>query len=143
MGAFGQIAARARRSLRRALSGGTAEVLILCYHRVCDVEINRWGVTVTPRRFEEHLGALKARYPVLALPDAVTALQDGSLRQRAVVLTFDDGYVDNLWHAKPLLERYSAPATVFVAAGYVGDPREFWWNELDRLIYLSPALPPV
>jgi peptidoglycan/xylan/chitin deacetylase (PgdA/CDA1 family) len=56
-----------------------------------------------------------------------------------VVLTLDDGYADNLDHAKPLLERYQIPATLFVATGYVG--RQFWWDELEQML-MSPATLP-
>jgi peptidoglycan/xylan/chitin deacetylase (PgdA/CDA1 family) len=66
-------------------------------------------------------------------------LQAGSLPKRAVAVTFDDGYADIADHAMPLLERYQIPATVFVATGYIG--REFWWDELERLV-LSPAILP-
>jgi peptidoglycan/xylan/chitin deacetylase (PgdA/CDA1 family) len=58
-----------------------------------------------------------------------------------VVLTFDDGYADNLYNAKPLLEHYDIPATVFVITGYIGREREFWWDELDRLFLRPDTLP--
>jgi peptidoglycan/xylan/chitin deacetylase (PgdA/CDA1 family) len=54
------------------------------------------------------------------------------------VITFDDGYADNLHNAKPLLERYDVPATVFVSTGYVKSQREFWQDELDK-IFLQPG----
>jgi peptidoglycan/xylan/chitin deacetylase (PgdA/CDA1 family) len=56
-------------------------------------------------------------------------------------VTFDDGYLDNLENAKPLLERYEIPATVFVASGYVGATEEFWWDELERLLLHPGSLP--
>jgi peptidoglycan/xylan/chitin deacetylase (PgdA/CDA1 family) len=59
----------------------------------------------------------------------------------AIVVTFDDGYVDNLLCAKSLLEKYETPATVFVTTGYVNQRREFWWDVLERLLLLSPSLP--
>ena len=57
------------------------------------------------------------------------------------MITFDDGYADNLHNAKPLLEHYDIPATVFVVSGYVGHEREFWWDELERLLLQPRTLP--
>jgi peptidoglycan/xylan/chitin deacetylase (PgdA/CDA1 family) len=68
-------------------------------------------------------------------------LQDGELPDRSVVVTFDDGYADNLHIAKPLLERYGIPATVFLTTGYIGHERGFWWDELDRLLLQPGTLP--
>jgi peptidoglycan/xylan/chitin deacetylase (PgdA/CDA1 family) len=59
----------------------------------------------------------------------------------AVILTFDDGYADNLYNAKPLLERYDMPATVFVTTGYLGNGREFWWDELEGILLHPRTLP--
>jgi peptidoglycan/xylan/chitin deacetylase (PgdA/CDA1 family) len=58
-----------------------------------------------------------------------------------VVLTFDDGYADNLYEASPLLQEAECPATIFVTTGKIGDDKEFWWDELDRIIFNSPKLP--
>ena len=58
-----------------------------------------------------------------------------------MAITFDDGYADNLYTAKALLERYNIPATVFLTAGFIGQDREFWWDELDRLLLHPGTLP--
>ena len=58
-------------------------------------------------------------------------------------ITFDDGYADNLLTAKPLLEHHAMPATVFVTTGQIGSAREFWWDELERLLVAPPDLPNV
>jgi peptidoglycan/xylan/chitin deacetylase (PgdA/CDA1 family) len=58
-----------------------------------------------------------------------------------VVLTFDDGYADNLWNAKPLLEQYEVPATVFVTSGSADSPSEFWWDDLERALLQPRKLP--
>jgi peptidoglycan/xylan/chitin deacetylase (PgdA/CDA1 family) len=66
------------------------------------------------------------------LRDLVLSIPRNTIRRNTVVVTFDDGYVDALTVALPILERYGIPATVFVVSGYVG--REFWWDELDRVV---------
>jgi peptidoglycan/xylan/chitin deacetylase (PgdA/CDA1 family) len=66
-------------------------------------------------------------------------LESGRLPANAAAVTFDDGYADNLKAAKPRLQRAGAPATVFIATGYVGERREFWWDELARIILESDS----
>ena len=61
--------------------------------------------------------------------------------KRGVVLTFDDGYADNLWNAKPLLEKYELPATVFITSGSLDSPTEFWWDDLERILLQPRKLP--
>jgi peptidoglycan/xylan/chitin deacetylase (PgdA/CDA1 family) len=77
----------------------------------------------------------------MQLHQLAQALRDGNLPRRAVVVTFDDGYADNLYTAKPLLERFEVPATIFVTTGYIGRDREFWWDELERLLLQPGTLP--
>jgi peptidoglycan/xylan/chitin deacetylase (PgdA/CDA1 family) len=61
--------------------------------------------------------------------------------RKAVVVTFDDGYADNLHHAKPLLEKFDIPATVFVTTEKIDRQDEFWWEELERYLLQSEKLP--
>lgn len=98
-------------------------------------------LSVTPSHFAEHLKILQQHAHPMRLQQLSRALLDGNLPDRSVVVTFDDGYADNLYNAKPLLERYGIPATVFVTTGYIGHKREFWWDELDRLFLQPSALP--
>ncbi|MBD2358445.1 polysaccharide deacetylase family protein [Tolypothrix sp. FACHB-123] len=118
-----------------------SKALILMYHRVAEVDLDPWGLCVTPHHFAEQLEVVqKYAYP-LSLKQFVQAYQNGKIPNRAVVITFDDGYADNLHNAKPLLEEYNTPATVFVSTGYIGQEREFWWDELERLLLKPGKLP--
>ncbi|AFZ13623.1 polysaccharide deacetylase [Crinalium epipsammum PCC 9333] len=130
-----------RRSLHKLQKRFAPKALILMYHRVGEVDIDPWALCVTPENFAEHLEVLQKDYHPLSLTELVKAHQGGKLPNRSVAITFDDGYADNLHQAKPLLNRYGIPATVFVSTGYLGQQREFWWDELERLVLAPGQLP--
>src|SRR4051794_20071252 len=108
-------------------------IAILLYHRVTALDSDPQQLAVTPEHFDEHLRVLREICTPVELADVPRMLRARRLPKRPVAVTFDDGYRDNLHEAKPLLERHGVPATVFVASGYVGSGREFWWDELERL----------
>jgi peptidoglycan/xylan/chitin deacetylase (PgdA/CDA1 family) len=116
-------------------------VLVLRYHRVAQLESDPHAIAVHPQSFREHLEILRSRYAPRGLSNVVRALEQGNLPNQGVVVTFDDGYADNLWEAMPALEQYEIPATVFVTTGYIGRGREFWWDELERVLLQPGYLP--
>lgn len=132
---------RVRRSARRWRRTFTSRALILMYHRVIDLPSDPQLLCVTPAHFAEHLEILRRDYQPLSLLQLAKALGEGTLPNRAVVVTFDDGYADNLENAAPVLRRQGIPATVFVTSGALGRHEEFWWDELDRLILQPGVLP--
>ncbi len=105
------------------------------YHSVADVISDPWGLSVTPAHFAEHLEVLRAHGRALPLDQFSFGLENGHLPHDATIVTFDDGYADNLHNALPLLERFEIPATFFIATGYLGGQREFWWDELARVVF--------
>jgi peptidoglycan/xylan/chitin deacetylase (PgdA/CDA1 family) len=111
------------------------------YHRVTELTNDPHLLAVTPKHFAEHMEVIRRHHVPTRLQQLVQTLRDGKVPTRAVIVTFDDGYADNLHEGMPLLERYDIPATVFVTAGQLGSPREFWWDELDRLL-LQPGILP-
>lgn len=130
-----------RRWARKAWLATQARAVILVYHRVANISLDPQLLCVTPQHFAQHLQHLREHYHPMNLQDLGQALFQGRIPRRAVIVTFDDGYADNLWNARPLLEKHEVPATVFVTSGYVGQNREFWWDELERLL-LSPQILP-
>jgi peptidoglycan/xylan/chitin deacetylase (PgdA/CDA1 family) len=116
-------------------------VCILMYHRVADVPCDPFHLSVTPRHFAEHLEVIQRIGRLIPLRRLDRARANRGLAAPYFVVTCDDGYHDNLTNALPLLERYDAPATIFVTSGYVGGDREFWWDDLERMLLQPGALP--
>jgi peptidoglycan/xylan/chitin deacetylase (PgdA/CDA1 family) len=111
--------------------------LILGYHRVTDVLRDDYEVCISPVHFEEQMEQLSRHANPIRLSYLVECLKAGAIPPRSVAVTFDDGYADNLYQAKPILEKFGVPATVFVCTGYSG--KEFWWDELTRLVRSKQA----
>jgi peptidoglycan/xylan/chitin deacetylase (PgdA/CDA1 family) len=130
-----------RRLLRRATTFLLGGAVILLYHRVHDGGFDPWLLNVSLKHFDDHMAHLRRRYAVLSLAELCHGLAAGRVARGAVAVTFDDGYGDNLRNAKPILERHRVPATVFVTSGYVGAGREFWWDELERVVLHAPSVP--
>jgi peptidoglycan/xylan/chitin deacetylase (PgdA/CDA1 family) len=121
------------------------------YHRVDSAPVDPWKLAVAPSEFDRQISRLRQEADIVPLARACSRRR--SLRGRArptVAITFDDGYACNLLNALPVLERYGAPATIFVATSFLGEP-SFWWDrwahialndaiEFDRLRELSSEL---
>ena len=132
---------RLRRTIRRFKSSNKPGGIILLYHRIAKASSDPWGLCVSPGHFSEHLEVLRKHYSIVSLQQLIEALKAGDIRRRWVALTFDDGYADNLYNAKPLLEFFEVPATFFLTTGSIGKEKEFWWDELEGIILQSGKLP--
>jgi peptidoglycan/xylan/chitin deacetylase (PgdA/CDA1 family) len=129
------------RSIARRMLPFDPKPLILVYHRVADDPVDPWKLVVSPKHFDEQLSVLRRSRHPLPLTEFVDRLIAGTLPPNAVVLTFDDGYVDNFLCAKPLLSAAEVPATIFIATGYIDHPEPFWWDELAALVLSHDILP--
>jgi len=119
-----------------------AHALILLYHRIARATSDPWKLCVSPENFRGHLECLQRRCDVVPLADLPARLASGRTRGRTpVAITFDDGYVDNLREALPALQAVGAPATVFLATGWIGRSRGFWWDRLAACVLDSKRLP--
>lgn len=121
------VSSRARRRLE-------SRGIILLYHRIAEPKEDPWQLSVSPAHFAEHLQVLRRHGRPILVRELIHALSEGRIPKRFVLVTFDDGYEDNLRQAKPLLERNDVPATVFLAGGCLGQDRPFWWDEIEGLL---------
>lgn len=115
---------------QRAPKGGPKS-LILMYHRVEKAVRDRWYLCVSPENFSAHLRCLKESFSPVSLADLTQRLVAGEVQHGAVALTFDDGYLDNLTGALPILKSMQVPATFFIAGPGTAAENSFWWEVLD------------
>lgn len=97
---------------------------VLFYHGVEEKIVDREIQTLhLPLRiFEKHIAFLRRNREVLSMDDLSERLTLGrGLDPRQVVLTFDDGYKNNLEVVAPLLKAWNLPFTVFVSTRYISE----------------------
>jgi peptidoglycan/xylan/chitin deacetylase (PgdA/CDA1 family) len=126
----------------RRLPGGRPRAVVLVYHRVGVRGLDPWRLTIDPEIFGGQMEALARDWSPLTLAELVEGFARRQLPERAVAVTFDDGYADNLEIAAPILVEHRIPATLFVATDLVdaGDPP--WWDHLTSLLLEPARLPP-
>lgn len=115
----------------------SARLLVLIYHRVLREPDPLRPGTVTVRDFEWQMATMASCFNVLPLQEARQRLSAGTLPARAAAVTFDDGYLDNLTEALPVLQRFSLPATVFVTTGTLGSC--MWNDAVIELVRQAPT----
>ena len=112
------------------------KVLILFYHRINMFERDYHQLCVSPENFRDQIQYLKEHYMLVRFEEDWNQLDSD-----AVVITFDDGYLDNLQFALPILEELQVPATIFVSTGTMEQAKELWWDELEYLLLNGSHLP--
>ncbi len=107
----------------------TPVVQVLMYHRVNDVS-DGFLPAMPVRVFQQHMRLLADLYRPISLREMLECLDRKDIPERAVVVTFDDGYRDNFTHAYPILCQYSIPATIFLATDAIGGTRLLWYDKI-------------
>lgn len=116
-------------------------LLVLCYHGVvsddhnCDPYLYR--NTVNAAEFELHLQSLRTFHPISANQLCASMRGESTLPSRPVLITFDDGYRNNLTLAAKILARHAVPALVSIATDYIGGDRPLWPMQVDLLVLHS------
>ena len=112
------------------------QVVVLMYHRVLPTGADTCsdeGIIVTPETFAMQLAFLNRYFRPLSLEQLTRLLQSGArLPSRGCLITFDDGWHDNVTYAQPLLQQHNMPAAVFLTTDYIGSKTCFWQERLTR-----------
>src|SRR5262245_24201341 len=111
--------------LHGALLRNSAVVAV--FHHIRDGAKND-SLSIDLEMFERYCRFFRQHFRVISLPQLVAKLERRERLQRELVITFDDGYLDNFENAAPILERYSLPATFFVVSEWMGSTIVPWWD---------------
>jgi peptidoglycan/xylan/chitin deacetylase (PgdA/CDA1 family) len=134
---FGRVLARP--ALKMRARQPPRWLVVLLYHRVLPLptpgfSLDRAVVDSDPARFEQHMRFVASACTPIGLSQLLGFLRgEERMPDNPVLVTFDDGYLDNREHALPILLRHGIRGLFFVTSSYVTHRRLFWW---DRLAYL-------
>lgn len=106
---------------------------IVYYHKVSD-DNSLYSLSLNPKDFERQVRFLCRSFKPVSLSDVISYYcENKPLPNLSLLITFDDGYRDNLHFAYPFLYRLGIPAAVFVCSkGH--DPSVPWWEQVRAAI---------
>ena len=123
-------------SLRAAARLSPPAAVILTYHSVRDEPETDadWigpGITHATKVFARHMELIARQFNPVSLEEILLFLEGRKKLPRwAVAVTFDDGFLDNLEVAAPVLERFSIPAAFYLTVGLMGQPDAPWYSRV-------------
>lgn len=123
--------------------GRRDRITVLAYHRVIDggpeFGFDEGLRSATPDDFARQMEWVASRFTVVSL-DEFREIVSGMRRcpRNPLLITFDDGYADNVEHALPVLVRLGLPAVVFVATDAIDQRGIHWWDALSSFIHRAP-----
>ncbi len=112
----------------------TAQVVVLCYHRV---EGAAGGpLSLTPELFEQHMQRLRDRgIQVISMQDFLAwRRNEKTIPPKSALITLDDGYISAFETARPILKKFNYPWTYFIYTKYIGSGgKSVSWEQLAAL----------
>lgn len=117
-------------------------LLVVLYHRVVPLaEVGALDpdlVDATPEDFDQQMAYLRQHHRPVSVEDVLEAHRAGrDLAPGSVLVTFDDGYLDNFEHALPALERHGIQGLFFISTGHLSERTLFWWERLSLMVRRS------
>src|SRR5258708_2979579 len=123
---------------RRIFAGRAA---ILMFHEVQRDCRSEFMTGTSVKLFEYSLGWLQREgWAIVSLDECLERLARNDRSRRYAVLTFDDGYRDNVSVALPILERHNAPFMMYVPTGAPTRSMQSWWLGLRKLFLLREKI---
>ena len=122
------------------------QLRVLAYHRVLDVPNEQSHptdpdlVSASTEAFERQMRFVIRHFRPVSFSDVVDAIEDQRpLPPRSLIVSFDDGHLDNYANAFPVLRALGIPATIFLSTAYIGTDQMYWFERVALLMYSAPS----
>ena len=119
----------------------SSSLTVLNYHRIddpyrSDFDTFKPNVSATPEEFAKQMDYICSHYSVITCQELLDWLNgEVSLPPRPLLITFDDGYYDNLKYAAPVLMERNLPAIIFLTTSFMGAKKPFYWDYVAYLFH--------
>tara|TARA_Y100000590_G_scaffold102725_1_gene116762 strand:- start:705 stop:1706 length:1002 start_codon:yes stop_codon:yes gene_type:complete len=123
--------------VERTLDLLNVKAVFLNYHRVIKdddlKQVNRINddLIVTSSVFDKQIRYLKENFKIVSINELNDFKHDAN---KKIVITFDDGYLDNFENALPILKKYNCPAIIYVSTSFLDNIETPWWLTISNLI---------
>lgn len=119
--------------------GWRRHALVLLYHHIrADDEtvppLSQVEEGVTQSTLDIQLREFRRWYEPCTAAEFPSLLDSESVPSDHLLVTFDDGYRDNRTLAGPILRRHGFTGLIFIATGYIGTSRRFWWTRVNDIV---------
>jgi len=116
-------------ALFKAIRNSSRNVRILTYHSITDDS----GNMVTRDSFDRQMDYLSVNYVPISFSEFLEGSKGNSVRKKSIIVTLDDGYMDNYANAYPILKKHNIPAMIFPLAGSIDRERMLGWSEMKEM----------
>ncbi len=118
---------------------------ILMFHHVRPWNGNAFApnrlLEITPEYLSEVIDTLRSEgFEIVSLDEGLARLANPSHAAPFAVMTFDDGYRDNLQYAWPVLGAKNVPFTLYITTGFAEGVARLWWLELELAVRYLPHI---
>ena len=114
----------------------SGNVSIFCYHKVTNLKKEKLlgtpdeDLAVNVEIFENQIKYLVNNFKVIDPYELTNIEKIKSTKEKKVLITFDDGYLDNLENALPVLKKYKVNAIIFITTNFIDNNEAPWWDLL-------------
>jgi len=112
---------------------------ILFYHRFYSGQFEKCELPhLNIQEFKKQMRHIKKWYSIITMDDLIDRLAIGKeFSTPSIVLTIDDGYLNNYREAYPILKEFNLPAMIYLSTGFIGTENSTWVDDLMDMIRIS------